>query len=63
MLCSSIEGAESQCASFMFVAQGCWNTDCNRNGRKKCQNFVFAAPGNLPVLYLPETMQSILLVS
>lgn len=47
----------------MFVAQGCWNTDCNRNGRKKGQNFVVAAPGNLPVLYLPETMQSILLVS
>lgn len=35
MLCNSIEGAESLCASFMFVAQGCWNTDCNRNGRKK----------------------------
>lgn len=63
MLCHPTGGAEGQCASFKLVAQDFWNTDCSRDGRKKCQNFVVVAPGNLPVLYLPETMQSILLVS
>lgn len=33
--CKPIGGTEAQCVSFKFVIQGCWNTDCNRNRRKK----------------------------
>jgi hypothetical protein len=65
MLCKPIGRAEAQCVSFKFVTQSCWNTDCNRNRRKKNLTFVVVVveAGNFPILYLPETMQSILLVS